>query len=329
MIEIKDVTHSWIGKRRFYRFSHDLYRNDRRWREPTVWGGMKMLSSKGNRLLAIPHAMFIAVENGKALARVLTGVQGKIGYFSLFDAYPREDAVRALFQKVVEWQKKMGACFLEGPIAPIEADLGGGVLKEGFEEPAALDDAYNAPYYGKYLENFGFIQLTEWLGYRINADDFPLKRYAETSCRVQKRFNAAVVRNVLCRPREMADALGSVMGENAGRDDINRILGKLIPVLDKDLCPVAMVNGVPVGFLLTMRIKNRLPRILTLWVHERWRSKGITALLFVELYRGLREKRIVEADASLIRSDNIISRNGVEAAGGRVVHRYSQYRLNL
>ena len=57
---------SWLARRRFYWFSHSLYRNNPNWREPAVWGGMGVITPERNELMRMPHALLMAVEHPSA-----------------------------------------------------------------------------------------------------------------------------------------------------------------------------------------------------------------------------------------------------------------------
>jgi hypothetical protein len=118
------------------------------------------------------------------------------------------------------------------------------------------------------------------------------------------------------------------------RQYMERVMDILMPFLEKTLCPVVFVGDEPVGFLLTIRKKSKekhpqTPRIVTLWVHEKWRRKGVTAVLFDCFARQSLRLNITQADASLIRTDNLASRLGAEYAGGEEIRRYRQYRVDI
>lgn len=324
MIEIVRAD-SLLAGRRFYSFSHELYRDEANWAEPKVWGGRRVLDAGRNELMRTPHVLLMAMENGKPLARVLTGCAGGEGYFSMFDAHPCGEAVKRMMDEAAAWQRSMGSRSLFGPIAPTPVDLGGGILCEGFGEAAAYGDAYNAPYYGRLLEECGFAAAEEWLSYRAEADRFDRERYKKAAVRIGERFGLSVRRDLTQSPRELAAAVGSVMG-NEG-EMMNRLIGRMEKELADGLCPVVCADGNPVGFLLTIiGRRGRIPRIVTMWVHEKWRRKGVTALIFDAFMDETEKRGITCADASLVNEDNEASRKSVEAAGGREIRRYRQYK---
>lgn len=327
MIEVKYAESYW-ARQRFYAFGQALCRSGAGSMTTQMLPERKALDPRRNELLWSPHALMMATEKGRILARVLTGVVAGKGYFALFDAQPCEEAAERLMGAVVEWQRRNGAASLVGPIAPTPVDLGGGVLVEGFEEPAAFADRYNAPHYGAYLEQIGFEMDSEWLTYRMETARFDKGKYAKIAEWTKRRFGLSVRCDLTRQPRALADAMRRVMGHEIDREAMNRLLGEMEKLLARGLCPVVFSGGKPVGFLLTLqKRRDARPRIVTMWVSEEWRRMGVTAVLFDEFVRQADRLGISEADASQIRSDNAPSGKSIEAAGGRVIHRYKQYRI--
>jgi len=149
---------SWLARRRFYSFSHDLYSKCAYWREPVVWGGRRVLSPSFNEMCRLPHALLMAADGKKILARAMIGIipaSGK-GFFAMFDAVENAAAVRCLTDEMTRWMRGQGVCEAVGPIAPVPLDLGGGVLCGGCDEAAPLSDAYNYPYYMRCRRECGF-----------------------------------------------------------------------------------------------------------------------------------------------------------------------------
>ncbi len=328
---------SWFARRHFYSFSHELYRNNSMWREPEVWKGSAVLSPRKNELLRNRHTLLMAVEDGQILARALTGVKvasdangvGE-GFFAMFDAAPRKDAVRTLVDEMKVWQRAQGTRCIVGPIAPVPADLGGGVLIDGFEEDV-FSDCFNAPYYDEYLTACGFETESEWIAYRVNImDRFDREKYRHAAERVSRRFNCRVDMDIIRHPRRYSSAVCEVMGLCGAQEHMNRVMGWVMPFVEPRLCPVVIdEKDRPIGFLLTIRKHSQSPRIATLWVHEKWRRKGIISLLFHSAADEAEHMNIEWVDASQISANNEASKLGVKNAGGEVIRRYKQYKLYI
>ncbi len=317
---------SWLARRRFYWFSHELYRKDPNWREPAAWGGFGVLSPARNEMMRLPHVLLMAAdEKNRIKARVLAGVNGDKGFFAMFDARNHPEAVKRLIQEMLVWLRAHGAKTVEGPVAPVPVDLGGGVLAEGFDGPAAWNDAFNAPYYTQLLEEYEFEVMEEYLAYRVSPRWLDAEKYERAARKICGRFGLTVDLQAVSRPRELTKAVCEVMGEQDGEEAIRRMIGRMLPDLCAPLCPVVYAKNEAAGFLLTMRRQGGTPRVVTLWVHEKWRRKGITAVLFSEVEKAMKKMKVESADASFVNGMNKASVMGIELAGGRAVRRYFRY----
>ena len=287
-----------------------------------------MLSKRRNSLLRLPHALLMAVEDGKVVARVLTGAAGKTGYFALFDAENNRQAVKILMDEMLVWQKRQKADRLIGPIAPGEADFGGGVLVDGFDEPAAPDDIYNMPYYKELLKENGLEPFEERLVYRVLLKNVEREKYGRISTWAKNRFRYSVRNDLAKRPRELAGAICEIM-EETGAEAMNRLVGTVCKELIPELCPVVFADNHPVGVLLTLGKGSGSARITMLWVKEAWRGRGVQAVLFDEALEAMDELGIQATEVSWIDSKNLASRLCVERAGGRVIRRYWLYEIKI
>lgn len=305
-------------------FPHQLYRKTKQWHEPTIWGGKKVLSPAHNEMCRLPHAKLMAAENGNIASRVmvLANPMEKMGYFTLFDTVQNEEAVRCLMREALSWWKKQGVQKVIGPIAPTPVDLGGGILCEGFDEAPAFQDGWNFPYYAEYLEACGFVTESEWLAYRMNRNRFNREKYRRAAEWVSKRFDCTVRNDLLRTPRIYADAICEIMDGEIDSEAASRLVHRLLPHAAEGLCPVVYVQEKPAAFLLTVRKKGERARIVTMWVRKPWRRMGLTAVLFDAVADHMERRNEYEMDASQVNADNAASRMSIEAAGGRIIHRY-------
>lgn len=323
---------SWLARRRFYSFSHTLYRDCFEWREPEAWGGKRVISRRYNPLLRHPHAFLLAMKNDRPVARMLVGCVKGRGYFSMFDAEEDVEVVRRLMAEAASWQKKHGVREMLGPIAPHPLDLGGGILIEGFDERAAFCDAYNAPYYNQLLMDAGAVPFGEQLAYHVNRRRFDMEKYGRAASWAKKRFGYEVAEGVADNLRALNEAICQVMGEEANPEGMACAIDAVRPYLLKEMCPFVCVDGKPVGYLLTIRGRYGIDgrtRFVTMWVHKAWRRKGVTALLFDAAARAMAELGMEEIDASWVQSDNKASVQSIENAGGQRNHRYRMYRVDI
>lgn len=320
---------SWLAGRRFYSFSHTLYKDDHRWQEPVVWRGRKVLSARYNPLMGHPHALLMAVEGRRVFARALVGAVGERGYFSMFDAENHEEATARLMDEAAAWMRRNGVSVCVGPTPPQLLDLGGSVLVEGFDEPPAFCDTYNASYYDALLTGCGLKQHEDFLTYRVGREFFNDQKYAKVAGWAADRFGYEVRENLAEQPEKLTDMICAVMGDAADRNGMSFLINAVYPYFEKEMCPAVYAGGEPAGYLLTLKGRAGRARVVTMWVHEKWRRKGVTALLFLSVMRGMDRLRMTEIDASWVSVTNEASVRSVENAGGRKIHRYRQYLLHI
>jgi len=276
-----------------------------------------------------PHALLMAVEGRRVLARVLVGAVGNRGYFSMFDAKNHDEAAALLMTEAAAWMRRNGAIVCVGPTPPQLLDLGGSVLTDGFDEPPAFCDAYNAPYYDALLTGCGLEKCEEFLSYRVGRESFDDDKYAKAAGWAADRFGYEVRENLAEQPEMLTDAVCAVMGDAADRQGMSLMIDAVYPYLVREMCPVVCAGGVPVGYLLTLKGREGFARVVTMWVHENWRRKGVTALLFLSVIRAMDRLGLTEIDASWVSETNEASVRSIENAGGREIHRYRQYLLHI
>lgn len=161
---------SWLMRRRFCLFPSKIIGKSSCFYEDALRRKVNVLPDNGQGLRRFPHALLMAFERKRLVARMLTGVDADgTGYFSLFEALENEQAVKEMLDEAIQWQQVNGGKSLMGPIAPDMLDLEAGILKEGFGEEAAFGDRIHPLYYGEFLERYGFKRESEWLTYRLDV----------------------------------------------------------------------------------------------------------------------------------------------------------------
>lgn len=139
---------------------------------PMLKGGVRKLLDK-TRHPFFEHSeadFLIAEQDGEVLARICVMENRhyneyhgeKAAFFGYFDCAEDIEAARAIFNAVSEWTAARGLDTVYGPKGLIGA-AAGGVLVEGFDLRAALDIAYNYPYYDEYIKDSGFEQYRDLL----------------------------------------------------------------------------------------------------------------------------------------------------------------------
>lgn len=284
-------------------------------------------------LLRLPHVLLLAVDGRRIIARMMTGVdEAGNGYFSLFDALPDKQAVFSMLDEAVSWQKKRGGKCLLGPVSPELLDLEAGIMTEGFGQEASFGERHNPPYYGEYLEEYGFSVESVRHSFRLKTACVDAEKYRKAAEWTGMRMGLKTT-DLSEQPRELARVMHEVMESDApGQEAVNRAVGRLQAFMTYGMCPAAydQRTGEAAGFLVSIGNGKEKPvRIANLWIKEAWRRKGAAVMLFEALLNEALRRNMAEIDASFVVKDNLASEMTARAAGGAVIHSYCRYGLEI
>lgn len=285
-----------------------------------------------------------------------------VGFFGFFEG-PREPAVAgALFEAAAGWLRERGLRGMRGP-ASFSTNETAGLLVEGFDGPPAVLMPYNPPFYVDLLAVHGFEPVKTLLAYYIDEQRPPdylvraagivekrtgvrvrpveMKRFEAELAAVRRIYNAAWERNWGFVP--MTDA------------EFDFMAGELKPIVDPDLALMAEApDGEAAGFALALpdfnqvlvhlngrlfpfgvlkalwyRRKIHRMRVIALGLAEKYRGKGIDALLYLWIIRNGAARGITFAELSWVLEANAAMRKPLERLGGRVYRRYRLYEASL
>ena len=136
-ITIKEVK-SAADLRRFIDYPHELYKDDPYY-VPELFMSQKALLSPGKDPF-YKHSKatkYLALRNGKIVGRIaairnnnhIDYCKRKEGFFGFFEVIEDYSVAEALFDRVVEWQRKEGLFTLLGPANPSTNDPIGLMVK--------------------------------------------------------------------------------------------------------------------------------------------------------------------------------------------------------
>lgn len=110
-------------------------------------------------------------------------------------------------------------------------------------------------------------------------------------------------------------------------EEFNRLYYPVLPVLDKELAVIAEVNGVPVGFLFSLAVGDKLI-LKTMAVLPEYRSKSIGAKLINHVLVAAQRKGAKVAIAALIAQGNN-SHKITSKYGSEQIREYTLYCLEV
>ncbi len=193
---------SKADQKAFIGFAWNHYRGDPYW-VPPIRSEIKGL------LNYRPHAFyqkseiqtFLAYRDRKVVGRIAAIVDGfhnqhhkeQRGMFGFFESIDDEAVAKALFDTVKEWFAQKGITQLRGPANPSQ-NYEWGMLVDGFEEMPTFMMTYNKPFYGRLVEQNGFVKSQDMFAYvgrmeQLDSLDPKMLRIVNDAT---KRFNIKV-----------------------------------------------------------------------------------------------------------------------------------------
>jgi len=286
-----------------------------------------------------------------------------VGFFGFFETEEDPAIAGALLEAAGGWLRDRGLEVMRGP-ASFSTNEEAGMLVEGFDRPPTIMMPYNPPYYPELLEEMGFRAAKNLVSYWKEENDPPdyLLRAEKV---VRRRYPELSVRSLRMddfqeEVRRIREVYNEAWGENWGfvpmtEEEFRHLAKDLKPVVEPELVLVVEDgDGRPVGFALALPDLNRamrhangrlLPfgllkilwhkrkiatlRVLTLGLVDRYRGKGIDALLYLEIFRRGASLGIQSGEFGWILEDNAAMRRPMERIGARVSKRYRFYDRHL
>ncbi len=285
----------------------------------------------------------------------------KMGFFGAFDCIDNEEAGHMLVKTAEDWTKNKGMEIIRGPIHPVAENWG--FVYKGYDSPPMFMSPWNPPYYHKFFSDYtkakdllvyeadmrkGYILPERYNGF---FDKFR-ERYPEVTFRKMKMKNIkADAKAILDVSNEsLLDNWGYVPLELPVMEDM---LKKLKLIVDPDAVWICEVKGKAIGYCLGFpdiniifkQTKGKLfpfgwykllfgskklkeYRLFGLAVHPDWQSKGLDAIMYINLYKHLAEKNIL-MEANYMLEDNFKILNALEKLGMKHIKTYRIYEKSL
>ena len=287
-------------------------------------------------------------------------------FFGFFECANDAEASRRLFEAVFGWARGRGMRRVLGPMNPTTNDECG-LLVEGFDAPPVFMMTYNPRYYVDLLAAEGFRKAKDLIAFHIDIAKCPLERLGRIADKVRVRhpeltFKAVRRKTLESDLTKIKEVYNAAWEDNWGfvpmtDAEINFLAARLKPLLLEGLVWMAETPTEPVGFmlaipdynlplqplrgrLLTPRVLGFVPyllgwkypprcRVVTLGVKDKYRNRGLEAVMLTEGFKTGLKVGFTEAEASWILEDNTAMCRLLETFGGKAYKTYRLYERQL
>lgn len=279
------------------------------------------------------------------------------GFFGFFECIDHQQTAGALLGAAREWLKARGAAVIRGPVNP-STNYECGLLVEGFDSCPQIMMTYNPSYYAVLLERAGLRKARDLYAYYAPANGGANGRI-ERLARRSAELNEVRIRPIRMKTfQEDVEAVwevyNSAWSSNWGfvpmtRDEFLFMSRDMKTILEPDLVLLGEVRNRVVGFALGLpdinqalkHTKGRLfplgllkilyhkrsissVRVLVLGVIREYRTAGVAAGFYSELFRRAARLGYEGGEMSWVLEDNVLMGRSIEALGGK---RYKTYRI--
>ncbi len=300
--------------------------------------------------------------------RLLAHTRDKKGGFGFFEVVENYDVAERLLDTAREWLRTHGMETINGPTNFTELEQPG-VLIEGSNCPPVILQAHTPYYYKDFLERYGMEKdhdLYAWRAFRSQIGEelknIPpeLNRVAEVA---KKTANVGIRKvrldkwdqeiSIAC---QIFNATLEHLPEHVPitEEEFRQFADPLRIFLDPDLALFAEVEGKPIGFCVALPDINRVlihlngrlfpfgwlkvrrltPKIEVvtfklMGVLDKYRRRGIDALLYVEAVKAIYRKNYEWIDGSITSEHNPMVNLIAQRLGAERYRHYRLYRMVL
>ena len=272
-VKTKEQEDQWVL------FPTRLYANDPLYIRPIDKEIKEVFDPKANRFFALEKSeavRWLLQKDGKTIGRIAAFINGKTfntenqptGGCGFFDCIDDQAAANMLFDATREWLKERGMEAMDGPVNFGERDKNWGVLIDGFAEQN-YGMLYNAPYYQKLYEGYGFKLYFNQLTYGRDVQktkDFDPRFYERAQQALnnpditfryikKKNFDKAAVyfHEVYSKAWSGHSGVKPMTLEQA-----QKMFRKLKPIADDKLIYFGFYKDEPISFFLSIPELNQL-----------------------------------------------------------------------
>jgi len=361
--------------KQFIDFPHDLFEGDPNYVPELFMAQEALLNPKKSPFFQHSAAEYFLAKspNGKILGRIAainnrnyTAFTGeKAGFFGFFDVIEDYRVAKALLDTASDWLRQQGLDTVIGP-TNLSTNETCGVLIENFDEPPFVLTTYNQPYYGEFLDRYGFVKNTDLLSYELFPEKLTPKlkdlsdqleeRLAQNGITIRtinmKDFDAEVDRFLPIYNASWDQNLGFVPMTEA---EVRQMGKDLKMAIDPDFILFAEKAGKTIGIALSIPNLNevfiKIPRgrlfptglfkflfgrksiktvrVVALGILPEYRRAGLDVCFYVRSYQTALRKGIKRAEASWILENNDLMNRALVQIQGKVFRKHRIYEKSI
>lgn len=363
-IEILEVSNSKIGLKEFINLPFCIYKSDNNYCPRLKRDQRFQFSPANPFYKHSKVRLYIAKKDNITLGRIASIVnhnhlnfhKDKSGFFGFFEAFDNVEIAKALFTKVEDHLRQEGLNTIIGPMN-FSTNEECGLLIDGFSEPSMIMMPYNPPYYEQLISSQDFKKAKDLFAYLYKLQDtLPEKVYRVASISEKRGATVRIISKKTFHEdmKAFQYVYNKAWASNwcfvpISDEELDFTVKELKMIINEEIVAIAFSGNEPVGFLgvipdINMILKimkgviNPLTlikalinfkkinqgRLLLFGIVPEFRNKGIEALLFREVHKGLLKSKIRNIEFSWILEDNIPTIKIAELFGGVL---YKKYRI--
>ncbi len=244
----------------------------------------------------------------------------KAARFGFVDFIDDEEVSAALIGAVEDWAREKGMDKVIGPLSFTDLDKEG-CLIEGFDELSTMATIYNYPYYQKHIERLGYEKESDWVEFCIPVPDSVPEKHLRIGEIVKKKLGLRILKYTSRSKikKDYGRKLFELINDSykdlyqfsrLTERQIDKYIDEYLNLLDLDLVTLIVDSNdemvgvgismpsmsralqkshgkfLPFGWvhlLKGLKGKNDRVDLLLVGVKPEYQSKGVNALLFVDL----------------------------------------------
>jgi len=368
-IKIYEVTNDRRGIDEFINLPFVIYKRDKHFCPRLIRDQKRQFTPENPFYSHSKVRLYIAKQGNETIGRIASIINynhlkyhnDKTGFFGFFESYEDHRISRELFKKVEEDLSNEGLDKMIGPMN-FSTNAECGLLVDGFTEPPMIMMPYNLSYYESLLISSGLKKAKDLFAFLyILQDTLPEKVYrvSEIAKRRGARVRLINKKNLSSDMKAFQYVYNKAWSNNwcfvpIIDEELSESIKELKMIIKEDIVAIAFMGDEPVGFLGVISDFNQIlkilmgrlnplniiralinikrinqGRLLLFGIIPEFRNKGIEALLFSEVHKGLLKHKIKKIEFSWILEDNLPTIKIAELFGGVLYKKYRIFQKEL